>query len=100
MIEIKYNPHVRRLRVYGHAGSGDYGKDIVCAAVSALVLTLAQALTEITSDADVDISEGYADILCTRDSAIIDFLFATIAGGLRSVAETNAEYVNFIDVAG
>ena len=100
MIEIRYSPSVRRLRVYGHANAGEYGHDLVCAGVSALVLTLGQALSEITNDADIDIREGEADIVCTRKDYVIDFLFATIAGGLRCLAENYPQNIDFLESVG
>lgn len=39
MIEILYHRGYHRITVKGHAGSAEVGKDLVCAAVSALVLT-------------------------------------------------------------
>ena len=41
MIEVTYDGNCF-LEVRGHAGSGPKGKDLVCAAVTALVLTLGE----------------------------------------------------------
>ena len=40
MIQVIYWPDVPKVRVLGHADSGPRGQDILCAAVTALVLTL------------------------------------------------------------
>lgn len=40
MITVTYYRGYHRVTVKGHAGSAELGKDLVCAAVSALVLTL------------------------------------------------------------
>ena len=41
MIQVTYHRLYNRVTVEGHAGSGPEGHDLVCASVSALVLTLA-----------------------------------------------------------
>jgi len=41
----------------GHAGSGDYGKDIVCASISVLSINTVNSLEELTGD----------DIVCNAD---------------------------------
>jgi len=40
----------------GHAGFARYGEDIVCAAVSALIITAGNSITELTED-EVEIRE-------------------------------------------
>lgn len=50
---------IRYLRVRGHAGSGPYGHDLVCAAVSAVVQTAIMGLREIDPGAGPgEIAEG------------------------------------------
>lgn len=46
MITVKYDLNCFLLDIRGHAGYAPYGKDIVCAAVSALSQTLAMWLSE------------------------------------------------------
>ena len=64
------------LTVQGHAGHGQPGQDIVCAAVSALVYALAGVLQEKGQLARGDIREGYADIAgagdCAREFALVE----------------------------
>ena len=38
------------LELNGHVGSGDYGKDIVCASISVLGINIVNSLEEFTSD--------------------------------------------------
>lgn len=50
----------------GHAGYADYGKDIVCAAVSILVINTVNSLEEIAGEAiQVDADEKAGRISCT-----------------------------------
>lgn len=48
MIEIRADP--KRIALYGHANYAEQGKDIVCAAVSALVYTLQESIEKLTDD--------------------------------------------------
>lgn len=57
------------LTVRGHAGYGEYGKDIVCAAASALVYALAGRLRETGRLERFQSAPGYAEIAGTGDCA-------------------------------
>ena len=66
------------LTVKGHAGYAERGKDIVCAAVSALVQGLMHSLNALTYDA----CEGYAkleyDNLSEQGKLLIDSFFIAV----------------------
>jgi hypothetical protein len=50
----------------GHAGSGDYGKDIVCAAISMLSINTVNSLEKFTEDAftcNADAEKGYIEVM-------------------------------------
>lgn len=47
MLKIEFNPDDYEVIISGHADYGEHGKDIVCAAVSALYYTLWTTLTEL-----------------------------------------------------
>ncbi len=57
-ISLKTDDKSFDLFVNGHAGYGKKGQDIVCAAVSALVQTLAACLDKMSSYYDVDYDEN------------------------------------------
>ena len=55
----------RGFKLEGHAGSGEYGKDIVCAAVSILTINTVNSLEEFTDDdftCDADPERGYIEV--------------------------------------
>ena len=69
MIEVTYHPKRLRLTATGHAGSGKEGHDLVCAAVSALVITLAANVADLATREKVEhpvlrVQEGDAWISC------------------------------------
>ncbi|WP_026528860.1 ribosomal-processing cysteine protease Prp [Butyrivibrio sp. VCD2006] len=52
-------------RLEGHAGSGEYGKDIVCAAISMLTINTVNSLEKFTDDifaCDADPERGYIEV--------------------------------------
>lgn len=54
MIQVKAareNGHYRTFSIEGHAGYADEGQDIVCAAVSALVINAINSIEKFTDDA-------------------------------------------------
>lgn len=78
----------------GHAGSAEYGKDLVCAAVSALALTLA-ANAEDLEEAEILLEPGNSRISCSPDAA---GMFDCICKGFQLLAEKFPEHVYFSEV--
>lgn len=81
MIEV----HITKnsLTVKGHAGYAERGKDIVCAAVSALVQGLMHSLNALTDDIfSYDACEGYAKLeyenLSEHGKLLIDSFFIAV----------------------
>lgn len=72
------------LTVKGHAGYGEYGKDIVCAAVSTLVSTLACYLTN-SKTALLRFEEGYGE-LRSSDKKDHEFFFFVFEG-IKRISE-------------
>ena len=73
-----------RLVIGGHAGYGEHGKDIVCAAASALVYALAEVLRETGRLAEAVMEPGWADVRGAGDCARE---FALVRRGLEMLAE-------------
>lgn len=63
------------IKIQGHAGYAENGKDIVCAGVTALTQTLIRSMENLTSDEiEYEISPGRADIHCgdlSEDSKLL-----------------------------
>lgn len=69
MIEIVYDRMRLRLTADGHAGFAEVGQDIVCAAVTILVYTLAAAVGNMDAagqarGSSVELGSGHAEIVC------------------------------------
>lgn len=96
MIEIKFisDDKAFDLFVKGHADFAEKGKDIVCAAVSILVQTLADCLDEMSSYYDVDRGDDgmITHIGAAGKNAAI--LGETTLHGLQLVANAYPDFVS------
>ena len=85
----------------GHAGYAKKGQDIVCAAVSALVINTVNAIEAFTRD-DMSVSSSEEDgaVECHFDrqpSHEADLLLRTMILGLKNIAEED-DYKEYIDL--
>lgn len=92
MIEVRIRPE--RIEISGHAGYAEPGKDIVCAAVTALTQTLIQSIDDLTDDEiEYRISPGKVEIeyrnLSEKSKTLVDSFFV----GICLIAEEFPEYV-------
>ena len=56
---IRHNNEYSQIKAFGHAEYDDYGKDIVCSAVSVLIINTANSLEKFTND--LILAETYED---------------------------------------
>lgn len=92
-ITYQYSDDSFALDVYGHSGYAPAGDDIVCAGISALVLTLAIRTDEIGEGAKIDLPGGGEAHIKASGDRILDFAKGIIEG-LQAIAEaypSNAE---------
>lgn len=81
------------LHVAGHAGYANKGQDIVCAAVSTLVNTLASALAAFDCRGfHAKLQPGDARITCAA-SGVTDVLFYAAVIGLAQLQNTYPNYI-------
>lgn len=103
MIEIVYEKRTHSLVVSGHAGAGKKGEDIVCAAVSALVLTLAENVdvlveTGTAAESVIDVKDGSARLACTAKKGmepVVRCIFDAVCCGFSLVARMHPEHVKY-----
>lgn len=103
MIEIMYYRGYNRITVHGHAGSAEEGKDLVCAAVSALVLTAVVNVRRMeekgcTCSTAVTVDKGDAEIQVNPKAyfrlSIMQILDA-ICAGFEVLSREYPEYVRY-----
>lgn len=100
MIQItaKRNQHIDELEVKGHAGSDEYGRDLVCAILSGIVTGLANALYEMAHEEDIILDEGYAHIKLHHPSSATDIIMNTAIIQLKTAQEVNKDYIRIMEV--
>jgi uncharacterized protein YsxB (DUF464 family) len=107
MIHVTYDKHHNRVAVHGHAGSAPIGHDLVCAAVSALALTLAGNVSYMQAqdavyEVVIKLDEGNAEIQCTphrRYKNSVAQIYCAICVGFELLATKYPENISY-DVLG
>ena len=103
MIVVRYERAGCRLRIYGHAGSGRKGEDLVCAGASTLAYTLAASVADLERAGKAEgvrvlMEPGCADISCVpRDAAAVRGAFDTVYRGFGVLAKNYRKYVRVLD---
>lgn len=93
---------VMGLLIKGHSGTGAYGSDIVCAAVSALAQSVILSLTEhVKSKTDFDIRPGYLYLtLQDQPTEITEAVFSVALLGFREIKKNNPKNVTISNSRG
>ena len=77
----------------GHAGSGEYGKDLVCAAASALVITFVNSVEVLCGyDLKPGVDSGYLDVLVNPDDSV-QLLARGLVVGLEGIMQEHPQYI-------
>ncbi len=88
------NGRILRMKIAGHAGAGPYGKDLVCAEVSAIGTGLCNAIDEYGSSTEMTVEEGLIEILAdSDDSHDLQVILNTGYIQLKTVQETNSKFI-------
>lgn len=103
MITIVYHRSYNRVTVSGHAGSGEKGRDLVCAGVSALAYALAFNVDSLVTQGNarepvIELRDGWAEISCnpkTNMKAVVTLVFDTMCSGFEMMAARYPEFVCF-----
>ena len=90
------------IKICGHANYAEYGKDIVCSAVSTLTQTLIASLEKLKDDDfGYRAEEGNVNIVFGEDlSEIAQLLIKSFFIGVNGVAAAYPDYVTVTDCCG
>ena len=98
MIKVAFTEEGNKLslRLEGHAGYAEHGKDIVCASASILACTLASFVSDV-ENSTIDLTSGDTTIECeTSDEAVVNaYLYAK--RGYELLAFHYPQYVRLIE---
>lgn len=90
---LTHNGSFASLEVKGHANSAPKGEDLVCSAVSAIVLGGLSALTDGDDAYEVAVEEGHVRLLAKRQPSEHDeTVIFTIVTQLESVARDHPSH--------
>lgn len=103
MIEIMYYRAEHRVKIKGHASSAEYGKDLICAAVTMLCRTLAADCINMGSDMRIKevsakLRPGEADISIRPQKklrSVVTLVFDSVCTGFEILSRQYPEYVSY-----
>lgn len=103
-VELYYtNKTLWRLRVDGHAGYAEHGADIVCSAVSVLVINSINSIDELTDEAidvlEIEQTQGIIDCCFPKrqqgnTNADATLLLKSMLIGLNTIQQMYGEYIS------
>ncbi len=90
----KENERIKEVTLTGHALYDDFGKDIVCAAVSSIVITTVNGILSIDKES-IKVDENVFTIMVLKDEIIINKLINNMINLLN---ELSLEYPKNIKI--
>ncbi len=97
MIKIsikKENDFVKQVKIIGHAKYNDYGKDIVCASVSSIVITTVNAILKIDKDA-INYKENIFEMNILKNDEIVNILVNNMISLLEELMHDYPKNIKF-----
>ena len=92
MIKVKVGK--RNILITGHAGYDEYGKDIVCAAVSSVVLCSVEAIASFDMMAvDVKEEQDRLEIIFNKDDNITSKLIKNMINCLKAIEKKYSQNI-------
>ena len=84
----KNNGLVEKISIKGHAMYDDYGKDIVCASVSTMVITTVNAVSRFEqNDITCNQDDGFVEIVINTHNSITDTLIDNLIDLLKELEQ-------------
>ena len=95
---IRNNNNIKKISILGHAMYDEYGKDIVCASVSTLVISTVNNILSI-NDKTIKVEQNDAKIIIeyTLKDNIIDILINNMISNLNTLANNYPKNIKIID---
>ncbi len=81
------------LSIFGHSGSEEAGRDLICAAVSAIGFGLCNALDQMHAEADIQIKDNLIKIRIIKSTEQTETILNTGMIQLQTVEERYPEFV-------
>lgn len=100
MVKIKVDykgDYVKEIKITGHAGYDEHGKDIVCASVSSIVITSANLILKINKEkVSIKQEEGLIQIKVLKNDETINMILLNMIDMLEELSNDYKENVKII----
>ncbi len=95
---LKKDNNIEKITFRGHANYAEYGKDIVCAAASATVLTTINGILSLDSSTiDVIQKDNNIDISIIKHNNISDKLLSNMLNSLKTIRSNYPKNIEIIE---
>ena len=97
-IKVDYNDNkISGFKVTGHANFDEYGKDIVCASVSSIVITSVNLALELDDTSEsYEQKEGLITVTINKDNDIINKIFINMINMLKELEKDYSKNIKFM----
>lgn len=102
MIQItikRQQKKIKKICVCGHAGSDEFGKDLVCAGVSCIVSGMMNAIDLFMKDTcDLLVEKNEMQFLILNENKEVQIILEAMIIQLKTVQELNKRNIKFIEL--
>lgn len=97
-VKVDYDDNlIKKVKVTGHAGYDDYGKDIVCASVSSIVITSVNLIYKLNKDIIKVIEDkGLIEINVLKEDETINMVLKNMIDMLKELSNDYKKNVKII----
>lgn len=96
MIKVVYNKDFKNLKITGHAGYADKGKDIVCASASSIILSSINLAIEFNSEVKYTDDLNKIEIINNTNDENVQKVFSNM---ILSLEELEKQYPDNIKIS-
>ena len=96
MIKVVYNEDFKNLKITGHAGYADKGKDIVCASASSIILSSINLAIEFNSNVKYTDDLNKIEIINNTNDENVQKVFSNM---ILSLEELERQYPDNIKIS-
>lgn len=97
-VKVDYDDNlIKKVKITGHAGYDDYGKDIVCASVSSIVITSVNLIYKLNKDIIKVIEDkGLIEINVLKEDETINMVLKNMIDMLKELSNDYKKNVKII----
>ncbi|MCD7949032.1 MAG: ribosomal-processing cysteine protease Prp [Erysipelotrichaceae bacterium] len=97
---VKEENNILEIEVSGHAGSAEYGFDLVCAGVSTACVGIANELDkrDFLDCGSIELETGYCHIVVEQLNEIHQVVLETFETILKSIEESYKDYLKIMEM--